>query len=176
MRWLAILVLALALVAAGCGGSDDESAAGETTAESTTTTVTATDEATTDESATDGTSTDGTDLSAVLADEDCLALAGAGAAFAQAITAGSTSGDESKALEELASKVPDEIEADVQVLAEAYAKYAAELEDVGIEAGQTPSADQLQQLQAAVASVDQQSVNEASARLSAWAQKNCPGG
>jgi len=170
MRWLAILVLLLALAAAGCGGSDNESAATETTAETATTTVTATEESTTD-----ATSTNGTDLSAVLADEDCLALASAGAAFAQALASGSTSAD-SQTLEELASKVPDEIKADVQKLADAYAKYAAELKDVGIESGQTPSAEQLQKLQAALASFDQQGVNEASARLSAWAQKNCPGG
>ncbi len=48
MRWLSILVVALALVAAGCGGSDDESSAtDETTVEETLTDETSTDDSTT---------------------------------------------------------------------------------------------------------------------------------
>jgi ABC-type glycerol-3-phosphate transport system substrate-binding protein len=169
VRWLGIFaaVVAMSVVAVGCGGGD-ESASGDTTAT----------EASTDETATEETTTDGTttDLSGVFADEDCLALVAAAASFSQAFTGTSASSDETNAFEELAAKVPDEIKADVQVLAEAYAKYAAEIKDIGIEAGQTPSAEQLQQLQAALASFDQQGVSEASQRLSAWAQTNCPNG
>ena len=169
MRWLGIFaaVVAMSIVAVGCGGGD-ESASGDTTA-----TETSTEETTTEETTTDGTTTD---LSGVFADEDCLALVAAAASFSQAFTGTSASSDETNAFEELAAKVPDEIKADVQVLAEAYAKYAAEIKDVGIEAGQTPSAEQLQQLQAALASFDQQGVSEASQRLSTWAQTNCPSG
>jgi maltose-binding protein MalE len=169
VRWLGIFaaVVAMSVVAVGCGGGD-ESASGDTTA-----TETSTEETTTEETTTDGTTTD---LSGVFADEDCLALVAAAASFSQAFTGTSTSSDETNAFEELAAKVPDEIKADVQVLAEAYAKYAAEIKDIGIEAGQTPSAGQLQQLQAAVASFDQQGVSEASQRLSTWAQTNCPSG
>jgi len=162
-----VVVVALSVVAVGCGGSD-ESASGDTTA-----TETSTDETTTEETTTDGTTTD---LSGVFADEDCLALVAAAASFSQAFTGTSATSDETNAFEELAAKVPDEIKADVQVLAEAYAKYAAEIKDIGIEAGQTPSAEQLQQLQAAFASFDQQGVSEASQRLSTWAQTNCPSG
>ena len=169
MRWLSLFlaVFALSVVAVGCGGGD-ESASGDTTA-----TETSTDETATEETTTDGTTTD---LSGVFADEDCLALVAAAASFSQAFTGTSATSDETNAFEELAAKVPDEIKADVQVLAEAYAKYAAEIKDIGIEAGQTPSAEQLQQLQAALASFDQQGVSEASQRLSTWAQANCPSG
>jgi hypothetical protein len=180
MRWLTIVLaaLVLAFVGAGCGGGDDESAASdETTIEETLTEDTTTDETTTDETTTDEETTDDTDLSGVFADEDCLAMVAAVASFSQAFAGASGSSDEtSAAFEELADKVPDEIQADVQVLANAYSDYAAELQDIGIEAGETPSAAQIQQLQAALASFDQQGVPEASERLSAWAQTNCPSG
>jgi hypothetical protein len=172
MRWLSILVVAVALVAAGCGGGNDESAAStETTTEETTTTS---DTTTSDETATDG-STDTTDLSGILGDEDCLALASVGATMAQAFAGASGSTDNSAELENLASKVPDEIKADVQVLAQAFATYSAKLKDVGVEAGKTPTADQLQQLQAAIASLDQQELTAASQRIEAWSKKNCSG-
>lgn len=176
MRWLTIAVVALsalALMGAGCGG-DGEEASDETTLTDTVTDDTTTDEETTDEGTTDEGTTDD-DLSGVLADEDCRALAAAGATFAQAFT-GAGGADDAQAFQELADEVPDEIEADVRVLAEAYAKYSAELEDIGVRAGQTPSAEQLQQLQAALASIDQQEVTAASQRLSDWATENCPSG
>ena len=178
MRWLTIAVAltAFVLVSAGCGG-DDEAASDTTTLTDTTTDETTTDETTTDETTTDDTTTGDTDLSGAFADEDCLAMIAAVTSLSQAIAGASGSSDEtSAAFDELASKVPDEIEADVKVLAAAYTDYAAELEDIGIEAGQTPSAEQLQQLQAALASFNQEGVAEASQRVSAWAETNCPGG
>jgi DNA polymerase/3'-5' exonuclease PolX len=169
MRWLALLVMALALVAVGCGGSDDDSSAvDETTVEETTTTDDTTSDDTTSDETTD------TDLSGVLGDEDCLALAGVGASIAQAFSGAVDSGDEAD-LDELASKVPEEIRADVETLAQALATYSAEIQDIGIEAGATPSAEQLQQLQAALASLDQEGLTAASQRLEAWAQENCTG-
>ena len=169
MRWLALLVMALALVAVGCGGSDDDSSAvDETTVEETTTTDDATSDDTTSDETTD------TDLSGVLGDEDCLALAGVGASIAQAFSGAVDSGDEAD-LDELASKVPEEIRADVETLAQALATYSEEIQDIGIEAGATPSAEQLQQLQAALASLDQEGLTAASQRLEVWAQENCTG-
>jgi ABC-type Zn uptake system ZnuABC Zn-binding protein ZnuA len=161
MRWLAFLVMALALVAAGCGGGDDSSASDETTIEETTTT------------SEDTSSEDTTDLSGALADEDCLALAGVGATIAQAF-AGASGGDaDTEELAKLADKVPDEIQADVQVLAKAYGTYADKIADIGIEPGSTPSAAQLQELQAALGSLDQQELTAAANRIEAWAKDNC---
>jgi hypothetical protein len=162
MRWLALLVLSIALVAAGCGGGSNESAA--------TTETTTTEETTT---TTESTSTP--DLSAVLSDKDCLALAGIGATIAQAFS-GSTSGDtNTEELQQLVDKVPDEIQGDVQTLADAFGQYAAKLKDIGIKAGSTPSAAQLQQLQAAIASLNQQKLTAASQHIQAWAKDNCTG-
>jgi ABC-type glycerol-3-phosphate transport system substrate-binding protein len=164
MRWLALLVLSIALVAAGCGGGSNESAA-------TTTTETTTTEST----STEDTSTGTTDLSGILNDKDCLALAGIGATIAQALS-GATSGNaNTEELQQLVDKVPDEIQADVQTLADAFGQYAAKLKDIGIKAGSTPSAAQLQQLQAAIASLDQQKLTAASNHIEAWAKDNCSG-
>jgi hypothetical protein len=170
VRWCSILVVAFALIAAGCGGGDDESAATDEAAVEETTTS---EDTGTEGTATETTSDDTTDLSDVLADEDCAALIAAGASIAQAFSGAAGSDESSTELEALADKVPDEIRADVQVLAEAYAEYAAKLQDIGIQAGATPTADQLQQLQAALASIDQQEVTAASERLSVWAEDNC---
>src|SRR5262245_55625468 len=128
MRWLALLVMALALVAAGCGGgSDNESAATtETTTEETTSSDTSTDETTTESSDTTGTG----DIEDVLGDEDCLALAGVGATIAQAFSGASDGTASTEELEQLADKVPDEISADVQTLAAAFATYADKIKDI----------------------------------------------
>lgn len=171
MRWLSTLVVVLALAAAaGCGGGSKESAP-ETT---TTTTETVTEETSTNEESTTTESTGTADLSKILGDEDCLALAGIGATIAQAYAGGAGTSDAGNAdLQALADKAPDEIKADVETLAKWYADYGAKLKDIGIQAGQTPTPDQLQQLQAAIASFDQKEVTAASNRISAWAQKNC---
>jgi hypothetical protein len=170
MRWLAFLAVAFALVAAGCGGGSNESAATTETTTDTTTESTSTSEETSTEAS--GT----TDLSGILNDEDCLALAGIGATFAQAVTGAS---DEQAAdeLQNLVDKVPEDIKADVQVLATWFADYSAKLKDIGIEAGKTPTADQLTQLQAALASANsnQQELTTASNHIEAWAKQNCTG-
>jgi hypothetical protein len=164
MRWLAVLVMALALVAAGCGGGDDSTASDETTVEETTTS----EDTTTSEETTD---TD-VDASAILGDEDCLKLASIGATFAQAVT-GATDEEATEAFQNLVDDVPDEIKADVQVLADWFAEYSAKLKDIGLQAGQTPTAEQVAQLQAALADTNQEELTAASERLQAWANANC---
>ena len=166
MRWLSILVLALALVAAGCGGGDDDSSAsGDTTVEETTTTDTSED-TTTD----DGSATGDFDF----ADEDCQALLGVGARIAAAFS-GTGSDANTDELQELADKAPDEIQADVETLAQAFSQYAEKLQDVGIAAGATPTAEQVAELQAALASLNQEELTAASQRIEAWATENCQG-
>jgi hypothetical protein len=163
VRWLAVLVLALALVAAGCGGGDDESAASDEPA---------VEETTSSEDTTEETSDDTADLSGILDDEDCLRLASVGAAFAQAIT-GASDEEAVEAFQNLVDEVPDEIKADVQVLADWFADYTAKVKDIGIETGQTPTAEQIQQLTAALADTNQEEVTAASERLGTWANENC---
>jgi hypothetical protein len=171
VRWLSVLVASLALLAAGCGGGSNESAA------TTETTTTAAETTTTDETTTETTTSEGdttTDLSSILGNEDCLALVGVGAQMAQAFSGtNGLSSDDSAKLDELASKVPDEIKPDVETIAKAFATYAAKLKAIGIKTGSTPTVDQLQQLQAALTSLDQQELTTASDHIDAWAKANC---
>ena len=115
------------------------------------------------------------DVSKILADKDCQALIAAGATVAQAFAgaSGTSNTESSKELEQLAAKVPDEIKADVDTLSTWYASYAAKLKKIGIKAGETPSAAQLQELQSAITSSGTQDVQKAAEHLTAWANKNC---
>ena len=55
--------------------------------------------------------------------------------------------------------------------------YSAKLKDIGIKAGQTPTAGQLQQLQTALASANanQAELTAASKHIQTWAKANCTG-
>lgn len=167
MRWLVLLVAVLALVAVGCGGSDDEpSAADETAVEETTT-------------SSDETSSDDVDAFD-FADEDCRALVaafvGLSSAFTGAATgAGTDFSDEIEEFTELADKVPDEIRADVETLAAVYGEYIDVIQDAGIEPGTVPTAEQAQRLQEALQDVGDADVSAAGERLSAWTTENCTG-
>jgi hypothetical protein len=171
LRWLSILVVALAFVAAGCGGSNDESAASdETTTEETTTT----DETTTEES----TDTSGTDTDATFnfASEDCQSLVKAYVGLSAAIAAASGGQDVTGDIEKFSQyvdEVPEEIKGDVQTLAAAYSTFADELKDIGYTPGQVPTADQIQKLQDASESVGTSEVQAAGERLSTWTTENC---
>ena len=169
MRWLSILVLALALVGAGCGGDDNESSASDTT------TI---EETTTDETS-DGDDTETTgDFD--FADEDCQSLVaaflGVSQAFAAA-TGGSSDelSEQADAFAEFADDVPEEIKADVETLAAAYGQYIEVIQDVGLQPGQVPTAAQAQELQQALQSVGTEDVTAASERLGAWTEENCSG-
>lgn len=167
MRWLTVFLaaLALALVGVGCGGSDEESSA---TTDTATLTETTSEDTTTGEATTDGTETD---LSGILASEDCVQLVAALSSFGQAFAAPGSGDDSSDFFDQF--DPPDEIKADVETLAEWYQAYFAAVQDAGLEAGQTPTPEQLQRYQAALAGLDQAGVSEASSRIGTWAQENC---
>lgn len=168
MRWLSILVLALALVPAGCGGGDDDSSASDTT------TV---EETTTEETTDDGTATS-EDFD--FADEDCRGLVAAFLGVSQAFAAAAGGSDaelqeQAEAFSEFADDVPEEIRADVQTLADAYGQYIDVLQDAGLQPGELPTAEQAQQLQDALQAVGTADVTAASERLGTWTTENCSG-
>ena len=172
-RLAALLVAALALVAAGCGGGSDEASSDTNTVavETTTTEATTTeDTATTDETATDTTSN--ADLGALTG--KCAELAGLGSKLAAAM-GGQDAGvaDVSKVFDELADEVPDEIKADWQVLAENFGKIAEALKGVDLTNGGTPDAETLAKLQELSATLDSQEVQQATTHIEAWVTKNC---
>ena len=173
MRWLTIaaVVLGLALVGAGCGGGDDEAASDES--------ITITTEETTDTDETTEDTTEDTETSGSIGDltEDCLAAVSAFAALGQAVGAasGGTDADESaEAFSEFADKAPDEIEDDIRVIAAAYSEYIQELSSLDLQAGEQPSAEQLQQLTEASQALATPEVTAASESFNAWATANCP--
>ena len=172
MRWLTIVVaaLVLAIAGAGCGGGDDEAGAttDTTVLEETTTEDTTTGEATTDEATTEETETD---LSGILASEECIQLVAALTSFGAAFAAPGSGDDASDFFGKF--DAPDEIKADVQTVAEWYKTYLAAVQEAGLQTGETPTAEQLQRFQEALAGLDQAGVTEASDRIGAWAEENC---
>ena len=177
MRWLAISValLTLVFVGAGCGGGSDE-------ASTDTETIVATDtigseDTSTDETSTDDTSTDDSDIDDFnWASEDCQNLIKAFVGLSAAIGAASGGQDVSGDVEEFAKyadEVPEEIRDDVKTIAAAYTTYIDKLRDLGLTAGDIPSADQAQQLQDAAQSLGTGEVSAASDRLTAWTNENC---
>jgi len=173
MRWLvATCVVVLAIGVAGCGGSDESSGDAATTL----TDTVATDETTTDEATTeDSTTTGETDLSAFTS-EDCLAFIGAAAAVSQAFSGASGDIDQSEFFAEYADRVPEEIKADLQVMADVGAAAAAAYSKLDIKPGETPSAEQLAEYTAALEAIDQEEFQAASERVGAWTEEVCPGG
>ena len=180
MRWFAIAVtlVTLVFVGAGCGGGSDE-------ASSDTDTVVATDtigseDTSTDETSTDETSTDDSGITSSddfnWASEDCQNLVKAFVGLSAAVGAASGGSDVSGDVEEFAKyadEVPDEIKADVQTLAAAYSTYIDKLKDLGLTAGDIPTAAQAQQLQEAAQSLGTSEVSAAGDRLTAWTNENC---
>ena len=156
---LALACLALLVAVPACGGDDEASDDEEITVTETT------DETTTDE----------TDIFEGLDSEECLQLASVGAAIGQAFggQGGAESEESAELLAELVEKAPDEIRADIQTVADGLGEYIEVIRDLDLEEGQTPTADQLQQIQAAIASIDQPELQAASERLSTWAEENC---
>jgi hypothetical protein len=162
VRRLVLALACLALLAAvpACGGDDEEASDEEQ--------ITVTD-------TTDETTTDETDIFEGLDSEECLQLASIGAAIGQALSGqGGTQSEESaELLAELVEEAPDEIRADIQTVADGLGEYIEAIRDLDLQEGQTPTADQLQQIQAAIASIDQPELQAASERLSTWAEENC---
>jgi hypothetical protein len=169
---VAACVVVLALGGAGCGGGDESS--GDTAA--TLTETVATDETTTDEATTeDSTTTGETDLSAFTS-EDCLAFIGAAAAISQAFSGVTGDIDQSEFFDQYADRVPEEIKADLQIMADAGAAAAAAYSKLDIQPGETPSAEELAEYTAALEAIDQEEFQAASERIGAWTEEVCPGG
>ncbi len=179
-RKAAVLTLGvLALVAAGCGGSDGNDAAGEgastvtTTVEETTTQDTSTTQDTGTLGDTGDTATVGLgDLS-----KECLSFAAVGAKYAaamQAATGGTGDLDAASTyFDELVKAAPDAIKADLETLSAAIAKYAEALKGVDLSSGAVPDAATLLKLQKLSQTFSDPKYQQASKNIESWAQANC---
>jgi hypothetical protein len=178
---LGLLLAALALAAAGCGGGKKNTAATataiETTAPATTeaaTTEAATTEAATTEAATTEATTTTSNLSGIASAANCRELAALSQKL-QAAFSGAAGGrnlkKEAELLQEFAKKAPSEIRADFQIVADYVSKIA---EVVGtLKPGTTPDPATLAKLQKLSTQIDQAKLTQASRHISAWVQKNC---
>jgi hypothetical protein len=169
---LFLVVVAVAVV--GCGSSSDKSSAPAAATESSDNSGNNA-EATTEESSSG--SLEGSK-------EDCLKLAQLGQKYTKALQAANpTSGGDvkaqlsatAKAFQEFADEAPDAVKNDFKVFGAAFTAYADALGGVDLNSGQAPSAADIAKLQAAAQKLNNSDLQQASAHLSAWAQKNCSG-
>lgn len=166
-KLMVLLLAALALAAAGCGGDDSSDASGDT--DTTVVEATTADETTTEETTTEETTTEETTLSG-----KCAEFAGLGAKISQAMAGGNAGLDEASELfDELASQVPDEIKADFQVIADNFADIAEVMRDIDLAPGEQPSAEDLAKLQELTSSLNSTEVTQASANIQKWTEENC---
>jgi hypothetical protein len=175
---LGLLLAALALAAAGCGGGKKNTAATPTAIESESTapatTEAATTEAPTTEAAITKAATTTSNLSGIASAANCRELAALSQKF-QAAFSGAAGGrnlkKEAELLQEFAKKVPSEIRADFQIVADYVSRIA---EVVGtLKPGTTPDPATLAKLQKLSSQIDQAKLTQASRHISAWVQKNC---
>jgi hypothetical protein len=147
MRWLTLLVMALALIVPGCGA--------EGTAE----------EPTTNES-----TDEGTDLSSALA-LDCPVFAYVGWSIWQAPSYAVEGGNK------IPEKIKRDVETLARALVTQAARFEDLFppEDLGIPPGDSPLDNELARFGAAIGSLDEEELAPALQRLEAWAQRNCTG-
>ena len=160
---------ALLLMAAGCGGDDDESAADTQAAA-----------ATESSEPTEATETDASEESAApdfASSENCRELVELGAKTAAALSGTDPDAETTQnLLDAYADDAPEEIRADFQVIADAYGKMAEALEDVTVPAGEAPDPEAAAKLQEIVASLDTAELTKANENITAWVETNCKTG
>lgn len=171
-RRLAVLLLAaIALLVAGCGGDDESGASDETS----TAIVETTDDGTeTDDD--DGTETedDATEDDGAALEGECAEFAGLSAKLSQALSGSSSDLDSaSEVFDELADQVPDDIKDDYEVLADNFRELADRLQGVDLSGGSAPSQEDLAKLQELTQSLDTPEVRKAAQNIEAWATENC---
>jgi hypothetical protein len=168
LRTRSATLIALGVIAAGCGSSSSPSSptSAASSAASSTTPVS---------SSATATSSSGSSFASV---GNCAQLASLGAKFAKTISAASTGGkfdlqSSLAAYQALESAAPAEIRPDLQTVGQAFAAFATKISQIGYKPGTVPSASQIVALQGVLAQFNAPKLRAAEQRLSAWARKNC---
>ena len=168
-----MLLAALVLLAAGCGGGSKNSAA---TTEATTTEAATTEAATTEATTTEAATTQATkttSLGGIASTGNCKELEDLSTKLSSVFSSSNpNSADlkkEAQVLNEFADKAPSEIKAEFKTVAQFVSKVA----DIygNVKPGQVPDAATLQKIQGL--QTDAQKVSAAGQKIAAWAQKNC---
>ena len=166
---MVLLIAALALVAAGCGGDDSDEAGGDAT-DAAVVTETSGDDSNDRRGRHDrdvGRRRLG-DLS-----EECQEFAGISAKLGQSLSGGTAGLDEAAEIfDEIADQVPEEIRDDYRVVADNFAEIAEALKGVDLTSGATDP-ETIAKLRELGQSLDSAEVREATENLEAWARENC---
>jgi S-adenosylmethionine synthetase len=166
----AALLVGLAAILAGCGGSSKTANTSAATTSAATTSAAATTTATETSGAGE------TTTPAIASGKNCIKLLGLSGAFAQASQAINGKSDlenVAKFYQVLADKAPSEIRPDIQVIAKVMTTYIEQLSKAHFKPGTQPTPAQIQALTKAAQSFNQPDVAKASAHIQAWAKKNC---
>jgi len=181
------LLLAVAILAAGCGSkktasSPAASGSTTTTAAAATTAATTTAATTTSSSGagTGGSASSTVNTHSFASVKNCAQLAGVGAKFSQAMAAASANGTTSltqvaTAYKSLAGEAPSAIRSDFETLATAFQNYAKAVQKAGYAPGKVPTASQIAALALASKSFAAPNLKTAEQHLASWASKNCHG-
>jgi len=173
-RFVSLILVALVALVAGCGGGSKKSSSPATTTEATSTTT-----AETETTATETTSSESTDTSSFANSKNCLKLLGLSSTLAQAFAQSGAENDlnkQAKFFEDFADQTPEEIRADFQLFAKAFAAFAHEYSKLNLKQGSVPTAEQLQKLAELGKEFDNPKMKAANAHIEAWAKKNCSSG
>ena len=163
---LPLLVAALALAAAGCGGDDSSDASGDTTETAVVETETTADD--------DGTTTDDEDVEIGDLSGECAQFAGISSKLSESLSGQDANLEEAaRVFDEIADEVPDEIKDDYRVIADNFAKIAEALKDVDLTSGAVPDPEALAKLEELGRTLDSAEVQQATENLEAWARENC---
>ena len=158
-----VLLVALALVVAGCGGGKKSAATTAATTAAPATTAPAT-------TAPTGTTSG---LSGLATAANCKQLADLGAKFSDAVS-GTDPQDTKKIaqlLKEFAAKTPTDIRPDFTLVADVYSKLADAIGN--LQPGSVPDPSILSKLQKLSNEVDAEKLATASQHISDWVRKNC---
>lgn len=178
LTMLVAAATALALAVTACGGSKKSSAPANTTADVTTvtTTTSSSSDSTSGDTSTTTSSGDTTSSSGDVS-KSCLDFASAASKLGAALSSTGSPTADSESLktyfEGLAEKAPSDIKASFQTLADAISKYVDTIKGLDLKSGETPSAADLQKLQAAAASLGTADVQAASKKINAWVKAGC---
>jgi hypothetical protein len=161
-----MVLVAVAAIVAGCGGSNNTTTSAATKAPSTTS------------ASTTSAATTSAAVPSFASATNCQQLVGVGAKFAQAMSAATTGGKLDlqaavSAYQGLASAAPAQIRPDVQVMAQAFSSFAAALSKAGYTLGKAPTPAQMAGVQTAAKMFSQSKLRAAAQRLSVWAHQNC---
>lgn len=178
-RLLVVLLVAMSLLAAGCGGDDNDAADNVQTGDTSESGTDSGDGGSGDDGGTDGGVDSG--LAAAFSSAECLQAAQAMAAAAS--VAGLAVSGQTEQVEKttrefaaLAEKAPSEVRDDIEIFSEAYSKYGQIISESGWNptSGTPPPQSVIDALEAASKELESTEVMEAQQRLQAWFQAECP--